>query len=302
MRAPRRFYGTVQWCESPLVPSVVVVSFVSVVPSSLRLALVACAVAAGTLVAGASTAVAASSAGSGSRVASSPPASVSGGVCTTSLDDPQARAASFNVRMVRGEGGSSFGFTATLQEKVRGGTWTTLSGSASPAGLDSFQPAAVGAGSMVRRINVRGLRMGSAYRLKVSFRWAGPNGKQTLTRRSSSCTVKELRPNLGVARSLGWIPGTSGGQVVYLARLRVARATALTDHTVTLSVLQGGTLLGTATVAPLAHGATALVPAARCRAGADVTIRIETAPAVEERTLADNELTTRCDSLPRARR
>ncbi|MBF6619715.1 MAG: hypothetical protein ITG02_05730 [Patulibacter sp.] len=267
------------------------------VPFSLRLALVACAVAAGTLVAGAPAAVAATS-GSDSREASTSSASVSRGVCTTSLDDPQGRAASFTVRMARREGSGGFGFTATLQEKSRGGSWTTLSGSASPAGLGSFQPAADGAGSMVRKINVRGLRMGSSYRLKVGFRWTTASGRQTVTRRSSSCTVKDLRPNLGVARSLGWIPGTSGGQVVYRARLRVSRVATLTDRTATLSVLQGDTVLGSATFETLTRGVTALVPGARCKAGSDITIRIEAGSTVEERTLDDNELTARCDSLP----
>jgi hypothetical protein len=273
-----------------------VVSFVSVVPSSLRLALVACGVAAGTLVAAAPAAVAAT-AGSGSRDVRTPAASVSRGVCTTSLDDSQERAASFTVRMAQGEVGAGFGFTAALEEKSPDGEWATLSGSASPDGLGSFQPAADGAGSMVRKINVRGLRMGSAYRLKVGFRWTTASGRKAVTRRSSSCTVKELRPNLGVARSLGWIPGTSGGQVVYRARLRVSRGSALAHRTVALSVLQGGKLLGSATFDRLTRGMTALVPGARCTAGSDVTIRIE-APAVEERTLSDNELTTRCDALP----
>jgi len=269
-----------------------------VVPSSLRSALVACGVAVGTLVLGAPGAVAATAASS----ATTPPASVSRGVCTTSLADPQGRAATFTVRMERGDAGPDYGFTATLQEKAPGGSWTTLSGSASPAGLGSFQPAAGGAGAMVRKINVRGLRMGSAYRLKVGFRWTTATGRQAVSRRSTACVIKELRPNLAVAQSLGWIPGTSGNQVVYRARLRIARATALTGRTVTLSVLQGGTLLGSATVDQLVHGTTALVPGARCTAGSDVTIRIEASPTVEERSLADNELTVPCDSQPGARR
>ncbi len=294
---------------------------VSVVLRS-RPVLLACGVSVALLAGGTASALATTSSGSGGssgsgsgtsgasssggtttvRTTSGGSAQVSRGVCTTSLDDPQGRAASFNVRATRGAGSSGFGFAAVLEEKSPNGSWSTLKGSASPAGLGAYQPAASGAGAMVRRINVRGLRMGSSYRLRVTFRWVTASGTQTLTRRSSACTVKELRPNLGVSRSLGWSPGVSGGQVVYRARLRVSRAGSFSGKTVTLSVVQNGTLLGSATVQPLVHGATVLIPGARCVAGEDVSIRIDAAPTVEERTLDDNELEVACGSEPGARR
>lgn len=272
-----------------------VVNLVPVVRPSFRSALVAAAVAVGASI-GAAPSVVAAGAGTAARAATSPATQISRAVCSTSLDDPQARAATFTVRAARGPSATSFGFTAKLQEKPAGGTWTTLSGAASPAGLGEFQPAADGAASMVRRINVQGLRMGSAYRLKVAFRWVTPGGKQRVTRRSAACTVKELRPNVGVIRSLPWIPGTRGDQVVYRTQIRVkpTRTVTLAENEVTISVSQGTTLLGRVEPSPLYNGALVLIPGRVCTPGSQITFRIEVAPAVEESSAADNELTVPC--------
>jgi hypothetical protein len=289
LRAPRWFYGTVQGAQVPVAAfRPPVVNLVPVVRPSFRSALVLGAVAAGAFASAVPAASAASTATPGTHI--------SRPVCTTSLDDPQARAATFTVRAARGASATAFGFTATLQEKPAGGKWTSLSGEASPAGLGSFQPAADGAASMVRRINVRGLRMGSAYRLKVAFRWETPGGKQRVTRRSTACTVKELRPNLAVLRSLPRIPGTRGDQVVYRTQIRVkhGRATTLAEKKVTVSVSQGTTLLGRVEPVPLYNGAVVLIPGTVCTSGSDITYRIEVAPAIEESDVADNELTVPC--------
>lgn len=269
------------------------VNLVPVVRPFFRSALLILGVAAGTLASGAPSAVAAS-AGKVARAAATPATQVARPVCTTSLDDPQARAATFNVRAARGQDATSFGFTAVLEEKPAGGVWSPLAGPASPPGFGVFQPAADGAATMIRRINVRGLRMGSSYRLKVIFRWVTPTGKQRVTRRSAPCTVKELRPNLGVTRSLPWTPGTRGDQLVYRTVLRVSRAAAFTGRVVTISVSQGTTLLGQASPKPLHHGSLVLIPGSACTPGQDITFRIEATPAIEESNAADNELTMPC--------
>lgn len=197
--------------------------------------------------------------------------------------------------MSRAQDSSSYGFNTVLEEKPAGGGWTPLKGAASPPGLGVFQPAAEGSAAMVRRINVRGLRMGSAYRLKVNFRWITPSGIQRVTRRSGPCTVKELRPNLGVIRALPWTPGTRGDQVVYRAQLRVRRLLTIVDRAVTVSVSQGTTLLGRVSPLPLYHGALVLIPGTLCTPGQDVTYRVEVAPpAIEESSTTDNELTVPC--------
>lgn len=270
------------------------VSLVSVVRPFFRSALVIAAACGATAVGWAPSAGAASY-GHAARAASAPPTQVSRPVCTTSLDDPQQRAVTFTVRASRGATASSFGFTAKLEEKAAGGSWTSLTGTASPEGLGTFQPAADGSAAMVRRINVRGLRMGSAYRLKVSFRWVTPSGKQRVTRRSAACTVKELRPNVGFLRSLPWSPGTSGDQVVYRPQLRVQRGTPFADRKITISVLQGTTVLGRVSPQSLSNRALVLVPGTVCTAGTDVTYRVDVAPAVEESNTADNELTVPCN-------
>lgn len=256
-----------------------------------RSALVLSGVVGGTLAGGVPGAGAATT----TRTAATPATQVSRPVCTTSLDDPQQRAATFTVRASRGATADGFGFTPVLEEKAAGGSWTALTGTASPPGFGNFQPAAEGAAAMVRRINVRGLRMGSSYRLKVAFRWATPSGKQRVTRRSAACTVKELRPNVGFMRSLAWTPGTSGDQVIYRPQLRVQRGAPFTDRKVTVSVLQGTTVLGRVTAQPLFHRALVLIPGTVCAPGTDVTYRIEVAPVIEESDAADNELTVPCN-------
>lgn len=273
------------------------VSLVPVVRPFFRSSLLVLGLAAGTLVSGlgeAPHAVAASS-GKAARAGSTPATQVARPLCTSSIDDPQQRAAIFSVRASRGPVATSFGFTAVLEERPAGGTWTPLTGTASPAGLGSFQPASEGAAAMVRRINVRGLRMGSAYRLKVTFRWVTPSGKQRVVRRSPSCTVKELRPNIGIIRSLAWTPGTRGDQVVYRAQLRVLRAVPFADRKITISVSQGATVLGRVSPLPLYHGALVLIPGTLCTPGQDVTYRVDAgAPAIEESSTTDNELTVPC--------
>lgn len=267
-----------------------------------RAALVVSGVVAGALTSGVVGGASVAGAATTARSASTPPAAVSRPVCTTSLDDPQQRAATFTVRASRGAAATSFGFTAVLEEKTAGGAWAPLTGTSSPAGLGTFQPAADGAAAMVRRINVSGLRMGSAYRLKVSFRWVTPTGKQRVTRRSSACTVKELRPNLGVTRSLPWTPGTRGDQLVYRTVLRVSRGASLAGRMVTVSVSQGATLLGQVTSKPFHNGSLVLIPGSPCTPGQDITFRIDVDPTIEESTMVDNELTMPCKPGPAAGR
>jgi hypothetical protein len=270
------------------------VSLVSVVRPFFRSALVVSGIVSGSLASGVAGGAPVAVAATTARAASTPTTAVSRPVCTTSLDDPQQRAATFTVRAARGDTATSFGFTALLEEKPAGGTWAPLKGTSSPAGLGAFQPAADGAAAMVRRINVNGLRMGSAYRLKVSFRWVTPTGKQRVTRRSAPCTVRELRPNLGVTRPLPWTPGTRGDQLVYRTVLRVSRAASFAGRTVTVSVNQGTTLLGQVTLKPLHHGSLVLIPGSACTPDQDITFRIEASPTIEESNSADNELTMPC--------
>lgn len=220
--------------------------------------------------------------------------SVSRGVCTTSLTDANARAASFTVKVANQATASSYGFAASLQERTPRGRWTTLTGDASPVGLGPFQPAAQGAPKMIRKINVRGLRMGSSYRLKVNFRWTLPDGTQSVTVRSESCAVKELRPNLKILNILGWLPGTTGNQVVYRVRVGASRLAGIAGRMLSVSVRQGTTVLGAVSVRPTAAKQYVLVPGTRCDSRQDVTYRVDGDQKVEESNLADNESTLPC--------
>lgn len=209
-------------------------------------------------------------------------ASVSRGVCTTSASDPQARAASFAVRVRDVPPASSYGFSVKLQERAPGARWTTLKGSAVPAGFGEFESAKPGAPRMSRRLNVQGLHPGSSYRLRVTYRWTGPSGVLQTTRTSRACAVKDLRPDVVLTGVPGWQPSTTGGEVAYRIGLRAEGLDALKGIDVPVVVRQGTTVLATGVVRPAAATEELLLPGRRCMQGSPVTVELD-----PDRTLAD---------------
>lgn len=231
----------------------------------------------------------------GAASVSSSNAYVTRGVCTTSIADAQARAASFSVGLREfTRKATSYGFRAQIQERVGKGRWTTLKGAQSPDGLGTWQDAQSGSTKMVRKITVRGLRPGSAYRLRVGYRWIGPGGKTSASRTSRSCHVKDLRPNVGVDKDVGWTPGTTGGQVVYRVPVTASGLDALRTADVVVEIRQGSVVLGRTTFRPTSSSDVELVPGRRCVSGQPITVVLDPDGVIDERNERDNSVTVPC--------
>lgn len=225
---------------------------------------------------------------------------VTRGVCTTSVADPQSRAASFTVGLREfTRKATSYGFKAQIQERAPRGRWTTLTGAQSPDGIGSWQDAQPGSVKMLRKITVRGLRPGSSYRLRVNYRWVTPAGKKTATRTSRSCPITDLRPNLSIGNVLGWTPGTTGGQVVYRVQVISTRLDALRSSDVALEVRQGGQLLGRTSFRPTSALDTELVPGRRCVSGQPITVVVDPDGLIDEQNEQDNSTTVACNPATR---
>lgn len=226
-------------------------------------------------------------------------ASVSRGVCTTSATDPQARAASFVVRARDVPPATSYGFSVKLQERVPGGRWGTLKGSAVPAGFGTFETARSGAPRMSRRLNVEGLHPGSSYRLRVSYRWTTPTGGLQAVRTSRACAVKDLRPDVELTGVAGWQPSTTGGEVAYRVALRSAGLDALRGVDVPVVVRQGTTVLASGSVRPSAEREELLLAGRRCTQGPPVTVELDPGGTLADRVDVGRLLSVACVPVSR---
>ncbi|MEV4422893.1 hypothetical protein AB0L40_23370 [Patulibacter sp. NPDC049589] len=224
---------------------------------------------------------------------------VSRGVCTTSATDPQARAASFTVRMRDVPPTSSYGFAVRLEERLPGGRWKALKGAAVPAGFGDFVTARSGAPSLSRRFNVQGLHAGSSYRLRATYKWMAFGGYRATERVSKACKVKDLRPDVGLTGEFGWQPSTAGGEVAYRIGLASDGLDALKGVDVPVVVRQGQTVLATGSVRPAAAGEVLLVPGRRCVQGQPVTVQLDPDGLVDDRVATDDVLSAPCAPVSR---
>lgn len=241
---------------------------------------------------------AASAAGSASTLPKGT-AVVSRGVCTTSATDPQARAATFTVRMKDVPPTSSYGFSVRLEERLPGAKWKALKGTAVPAGFGAFVTAKSGAPRLSRRFNLQGLHPGSSYRLRATYRWSSSSGSRTIRRTSRACAVKDLRPHVGLTGAFGWQPSTTGGEVAYRIGLRADGLDALKGVDVPIVVRQGQTVLATGVLHPAAATENVLLPGKRCTLGVPVTVQIDPDGLVDDRQDTDDLLTTACVPVTR---
>jgi hypothetical protein len=219
--------------------------------------------------------------------------SVSRGACTTSPTDAQARSATFVVRMKARADASSYGFLPQLEERLPGGTWTALKGPDAPAGLAAFKSARRGSQRMVRRINVRGLRSGSAYRLRVEGRYLRGTTQRSTTVLSASCTVKDVRPNVALTGVFGWQPSTAGGEVAYRIGVRATAAESLAATDVPILLRQGETTLASGSFPATAEGYV-LLSGKRCVQGQPVVVTLDPDDVIDDREPTDDILRAEC--------
>lgn len=219
--------------------------------------------------------------------------------CTTSATDAQARAATFTVTMrALRRPATTFGFSVRLQERPAvGGRWATLKGARSPAGLGVFEAARAGSTRLVRKISVQGLRPGFRYRLLVRSRWVGGGEVRGGVDTSRSCTVADVRPDVGIGTApILWTPGTAANQVVYRVPVTALGIPALGDRAVTLEIRQGDVVLTSTTYAPALADDVLLVAGRRCAADKRLQVVLDPEGLIDERDEANNVRSVPCQA------
>jgi len=199
-----------------------------------------------------------------------------------------------------GEAGRSAVFSATMPAVARssriqmrfdllsrpdiGGIWKPVSGVPTFGTWDSAAP---GAGGLKVTKQVNGLRLGSAYRATVTFRWLAASGKvvRRVARASRVCVQPDPRPDLAVAAR-----GASGDLVVVVRNLgRQAGPFELRVTSGARQLLsQKVSGLGAGRVRPL------VFRELECDAGSTVKVTVDPGESIVERSEANNTVELRC--------
>jgi hypothetical protein len=165
-----------------------------------------------------------------------------------------------------------------------GGIWKPVSGVPTFGTWDSAAP---GAGGLKVTKQVNSLRLGSAYRATVSFRWLAASGKvmRKVVRASRSCAQPDPRPDLGV------VARAASGDVVVVVR-NLGRQAG--PFEVRLS--SGGRQLLSQKVSGLGAGrARPLVfRGLSCEPGSTVKVTVDSGESIVERSEANNSAELRC--------
>jgi opacity protein-like surface antigen len=139
---------------------------------------------------------------------------------------------------------------------------------------------------------------GGSYQFAVGFRWLGANGKvlKTTTLQSSSCAIKELRPDLAVRSvKVRSIPGTPTRDR-YLAVVVNQGASASGPFSLLFDPGVAGVSSQTKSIASLPAGQSAKVrftgPA--CAAASPPTVVADPTGTVDESDRSNNALTVSC--------
>ena len=199
-----------------------------------------------------------------------------------------------------GEAGRSAMFSATMPATPKasrlqmrfdlfsrpdiGGLWKPVRGVAT---FGTWDAAAPGAGGLKVTKQVNGLRLGSAYRATVRYRWLADSGKvvRSALRASRSCVQADPRPDLAVAARAG-----SGGIVVVVRNY--GRAAGAFEVRLTSGTRQ----LESAKVSSLGPGRARpiIFDGVACEAGSTVKVTVDAGGAIAERSEANNAAELRC--------
>jgi hypothetical protein len=165
-----------------------------------------------------------------------------------------------------------------------GGLWKPVSGVPTFGTWDSAAP---GAGGLKVTKQVNGLRLGSAYRATVSFRWLAASGKvlRKVARASRVCAQPDPRPDLGVAAR-----GASGDLVV------VVRNLGRQAGPFELRVSSGGRQLLSQKISGLGAGRARplVIRDLECEPGSTVKVTVDPGESIAERSEANNSAELRC--------
>jgi len=199
------------------------------------------------------------------------------------------RLATFRAAMAKVKGTRRMSVRLTLEESVAGGRYRTV---AAP-GLGVWRKSRKGVRAFAYRQRVKALAEGSAYRVKVQYRWHGRKGAvlKTSQRRSRSCRQTDPLPNLRVQRIGGRAAGAPG-RVRYGISVTNRGAAPAPASRVLLWV--DGAVAGRAAVPPLASGQVTRVFVTGPRCGMGVGAQADTDRAVRESDETDNVRSAGC--------
>lgn len=209
--------------------------------------------------------------------------------CRTGLSIEQ-RSAEFTGSMPAITGSSVLAMRFELGQRPGGG-WKPLS----PAGFGRWERSAPGAAGFVYVKRVERLAAGSAYRVRVRFRWSAADGTvlRRATRTSGACRVADLRPDLSIdGLTADPLPN---GRARYVVQVRNGGET---DALGTLRV--GLTIDGVAQVAQTLSGLSAaalgsvVFEGPACRPGGSVLAQADPQDVLDEADEADNALDLDC--------
>ena len=165
-----------------------------------------------------------------------------------------------------------------------GGRWKPVPGVLDFGNWDSAAPGA-GGFKVTKQVNL--LRLGSAYRATVSFRWLDASGNVvgTAARTVRSCVQGDPRPDLAVTARV------ASGDVIVVVR-NLGRAAG--PFEVRLS--SGGRQLVTEKLSGMGAGASRglVIRGVGCQAGSTLTVAADPAGTITERSEANNVSELRC--------
>jgi hypothetical protein len=204
----------------------------------------------------------------------------------------EARSASFYTRMTNIEKGRRMRLRFTLLVK-RARRFQAVSA----PGLGRWHWSRPGVGAFGYRQTVRGLKRGTSYRMRVSYRWHDAHGEAIATarRRSAACRQFARLPNL-TASLTDARPTKIAGVVRYGVRVQNTGAAPARDVDVDLTV--DGAVVDTVTIASLRPGESRALGLPGPRCSTSVSVAADPDGLLAESSEKDNGEWLRCAELP----
>ena len=201
------------------------------------------------------------------------------------------RQATFRAGMLKQPGTSRMSVRFTLEESVAGGRYKAVTA----PGLGVWRKSRAGVRAFAYRQRVKALAEGSAYRVRVQYRWHKRDGSvlATAQRRSKACRQTDPLPNLRVQR-IGGQAAAAPGKVRY--GISVSNRGAAPAPATRVLLWVDGVVAGRVAVPPLAAGQVTRVFLTGPRCGIGVGAQADTGQIVRESDETDNVRSAACPS------
>jgi hypothetical protein len=204
----------------------------------------------------------------------------------------EQRQATFRAGMAKLPGAPRMAVRFTLEESVAGARFAAVTA----PGLGVWRKSRSGVRAFAYRQRVKALAEGSAYRVKVSYRWLRRDGSvaRSAHRRSRVCRQTDPLPNLRVTR-IGGRAAEAPGRVRYAISVSNRGAAPAPASRVLLWV--NGAVAGRVAVPPLAAGQVTRVFVTGPRCGTGVGAQADTDLVVRESDETDNVRSASCPAV-----